>query len=132
MQQRYIKRRHFRFHLRRQLPPSNANGSNTLPSPHHIHPPSKSTSAFFDEKGGGNGKLRGLHQSSFTISIIPLFPFKDFSQLKICRSLSLRSGHIYMKYDAHSAESYEKSIFRFFLFLFFKLWLIVFTIYHNF
>ena len=37
----------------------------------------------------------------------------------------LRSGNICMK-DAHSAESNEKSIFRF---LFFELWLIVFTIY---
>ena len=36
----------------------------------------------------------------------------------------LRSGHIHMK-DAHSAESNEKSYFRF---LFFQLWLIVFTI----
>ena len=31
--------------------------------------------------------------------------------------------------DAHSAESNEKSILRFFWFLFFELWLIVFTIY---
>ena len=39
----------------------------------------------------------------------------------------LRSGHIHMK-DAHSAESNEKSYFRYFRFLFFQLWLIVFTI----
>ena len=52
--------------------------------------------------------------------------------MKIChiwfktRALSqVRSGHIYMK-DVHSAESNEKSYFRF---LFFELWLIVFTIY---
>ena len=31
--------------------------------------------------------------------------------------------------DARSAESNEKSYFRFFRFLFFELWLIVFTIY---
>ena len=37
----------------------------------------------------------------------------------------LRNGQILMK-DAHSAESNENCIFRF---LFFKIWLIVFTIY---
>ena len=40
----------------------------------------------------------------------------------------LRSGHIYME-DVHSAESIEKSYWRFSQFLFFELWLIWFTIY---
>ena len=47
------------------------------------------------------------------------------SQVRICRPPTLRSSHIYMK-DAHSAESYEKSHFRF---SFFELWLILLTIY---
>ena len=34
--------------------------------------------------------------------------------------------------DAHSAQSNEKSIFRFLQFIFFELWLIVFTIYQIF
>ena len=38
---------------------------------------------------------------------------------------TLRSGQIYMK-DAHCAESNEESICRF---LFFKLWLFVFTVF---
>ena len=41
--------------------------------------------------------------------------------------LSLRIGANFMK-DAHSAESNEKSFFRF---LIFELWLIVFTIYSD-
>ena len=54
-------------------------------------------------------------------SSIGFFPTKDMQNPP---HTPLRSGHIYMK-DAHSAESNEKSIFRF---LFFELWLIVFTI----
>ena len=55
------------------------------------------------------------------------FQLLEFFWLKICRplstlpppSLSLRSDHIYMKY-LHSAESNEKTYFRFFQFLFFQ------------
>ena len=43
-------------------------------------------------------------------------------------SSPLRSSHIYIE-DAHSAESNEKSYIRFFRFLFFELWLIIFKIY---
>ena len=52
----------------------------------------------------------------------------DFSQLKICRPspFPLRRGHIYMR-DAHSAESSEKSISRFFRSLFFELWSILYS-----
>ena len=42
----------------------------------------------------------------------------------------LRNGYIYM-IDVHSAESNEKLYFRFFIFLFFVLWLIAFTIYDD-
>ena len=68
---------------------------------------------------------------------IPLefrLPVSGFSQLRICilRNghilLLLRNGHIYMK-DANTAESNEKSFFRFFRFLFLELWLILFRIY---
>ena len=41
-----------------------------------------------------------------------------------------RSGANFMN-DAHSAESHEKSYIRFFRFLDFELWQIVFTIYGN-
>ena len=56
----------------------------------------------------------------------------DFSQLRKDMQTGiypiLRISHINMK-DAHSAEANEKSYFSFVLFLFFELWLIVFTIY---
>ena len=38
---------------------------------------------------------------------------------------------MYMK-DTHSIESNEKSIFQFLQFLFFELWLLIFTIYQKF
>ena len=47
------------------------------------------------------------------------------SQVRICRPPPLSFAPIFMK-DVHSAESNEKYIFRY---LFFELWLIVFTIY---
>ena len=53
----------------------------------------------------------------------------DVFQLKLlvgnCSNFPLRIAPVFMK-DAHSAESNENSMFRF---LFFELWLIVFTIY---
>ena len=51
------------------------------------------------------------------------FPIKDVQ----IPPPPLKSGHIYMK-DGLSAESNEKS---YFIFLFFELWVIVFTIYGN-
>ena len=52
---------------------------------------------------------------------------EDFSQLRICRSLSPPFSFApILMIDAHSAESIEKLIFRY---LFFELWLIVYTIY---
>ena len=54
-----------------------------------------------------------------------LVPSKDMQT-----PTAFRSGHIYMK-DAHNSESIEKPHFRFFRYLFFELWLIVFTIYGN-
>ena len=57
-----------------------------------------------------------------------LIKLTGFFLTKDMQTTTLRSGHIYMK-DAYSSESNEKSIFRFFLFLFFELWLIVSTIY---
>ena len=41
----------------------------------------------------------------------------------------LKSGHIQLK-DGHSAESNERSFFRFFQFIFFKIRLVVFTVTH--
>ena len=49
------------------------------------------------------------------------------SQVRICRPPPLSFAPIFMK-DVHSAESNEKYIFRY---LFFELWLIVFTIYQK-
>ena len=52
---------------------------------------------------------------------------RAMSQVRICRPIiPLSFAPIFMK-EAHSAESNEKSIFRFLQFLFFQLWLIVFT-----
>ena len=61
-------------------------------------------------------------------------PFKKISFLIAVPSKDMQTHHpleissIFMK-DVHNAESNEKSIFRFLKFLFFELWLSVFTIY---
>ena len=57
----------------------------------------------------------------------PLKPLRDDSALRVreCKSLPLRSGHIYLE-DAPSAESNEKS---YFFILFLQFWLILFKIY---
>ena len=56
--------------------------------------------------------------------IISLVPSKD---MQIPPTAPLRNSRIFMK-DAQCAETNEKYIFRFFRFLFFELWSILFTI----
>ena len=63
----------------------------------------------------------------FQLSLIIVMTMGTNPSKDMKTSPLIRSGEIYTK-DAHNAESNEKWYFRFFRFLFFELWLIVFTI----
>ena len=65
-----------------------------------------------------------VYMRMYQVMYIYMYWSEGLSLGRICRTPPPQKGHIYVK-DAHSAESNEKSIFRF---LFFELWLIVFTI----